>query len=105
MLTLEIAIQKIQQFPPEQRNKVIEYIEFLEFQATKGSRYPDELLNEPLGVKVKQPETPLEPIQEIENLALPDDEISAFDPEFAEMMEITDRGIKKYRNALIELAK
>ncbi len=33
MLTLEMAIQKIQQFPPEQRNKVIEYIEFLEFQA------------------------------------------------------------------------
>ncbi|NJL91896.1 MAG: AbrB/MazE/SpoVT family DNA-binding domain-containing protein [Coleofasciculaceae cyanobacterium SM2_1_6] len=32
-------------------------------------------------------------------------EISAFDPDFAEMMEITDRGIEKYRNALIELAK
>jgi len=33
MLTIEMVIQKIQQFPPEQCNKVIEYIEFLEFQA------------------------------------------------------------------------
>ncbi|MEG4276833.1 DUF2281 domain-containing protein [Microcoleus sp. MON1_C1] len=35
MLTLEMAIQKIQHFSPEQRNKVIEFIEFLEFQASK----------------------------------------------------------------------
>ncbi|MFM2432805.1 MAG: hypothetical protein RLZZ511_4019 [Cyanobacteriota bacterium] len=33
MLSLETAIQKIQQLPPEQRNKVIEYVEFLEYQA------------------------------------------------------------------------
>ena len=32
-------------------------------------------------------------------------EISAFDPEFAKKMEIARRGMKKYRNALIELAK
>lgn len=91
MLTLEMAIQKIHQFSPEQRNKVIEYIEFLEFQARREQE--------------NQTETPLEQNQEIENLALPDDEIPAFDPDFAEMMEITDRGIEKYRNALIELAK
>ncbi len=35
MLTLEMAIQKIQLFSPEQRNKVIEFIEFLEFQASQ----------------------------------------------------------------------
>ena len=35
MLTLEMAIEKIQQFPPEQRNKVIEFIEFLDFQASQ----------------------------------------------------------------------
>lgn len=35
MLTLEIAIQKIQLFSSEQRNKVIEFIEFLEFQASQ----------------------------------------------------------------------
>lgn len=35
MLTLEMAIQKIQQFPPEQRNKVIEFIEFLDFQSSR----------------------------------------------------------------------
>jgi hypothetical protein len=40
MLTLEMAIQKIQQFPPEQRNKVIEYIEFLEFQAHRQAEFP-----------------------------------------------------------------
>jgi len=32
-------------------------------------------------------------------------EISALDPEFAKKMEISRRGMKKYRNALIELAK
>jgi hypothetical protein len=31
MLTLEMAIQKIQQLPPEQRNQVIQFIEFLDF--------------------------------------------------------------------------
>ena len=35
MLTLEMAIQKIQYFSPEQRNKVIRFIEFLEFQASQ----------------------------------------------------------------------
>jgi len=35
MLTLEMAIQKIQLFFPEQRNKVIEFIEFLEFKASQ----------------------------------------------------------------------
>lgn len=35
MLTLEMAIEKIQQFPPEQRNKVIEFIEFLDFQSSR----------------------------------------------------------------------
>jgi hypothetical protein len=37
MLTLEMAIQKIQQFTPEQRNKVIEFIEFLEFQSNRSA--------------------------------------------------------------------
>lgn len=37
MLTLEMAIQKIQQFPPEKRNKVIEFIEFLEFQSNQAA--------------------------------------------------------------------
>jgi len=32
-------------------------------------------------------------------------EITAFDPDFAKKMEIARRGIKKYRNALIDLAK
>jgi len=40
MLTLEMAIQKIQQFQPEQRNKVIEYIEFIEYQANKTTLKP-----------------------------------------------------------------
>ena len=35
MLTLEMAIQKIQYFSSEQRNKVIEFIEFIEFQASQ----------------------------------------------------------------------
>jgi len=55
MLTIEIAIQKIQQFPPEQRNKVIEYIEFLEFQAYRQQE--------------KQTETPLEENQDFFALA------------------------------------
>ena len=33
MLTLEMAIQKIRQFTPEQRNQVIKFIEFLEFES------------------------------------------------------------------------
>jgi YesN/AraC family two-component response regulator len=35
MLTLETVIQKIQQLPPEQQKKVIEFVEFLEFQADR----------------------------------------------------------------------
>lgn len=38
MLTLEIAIQKIQQLPLEQRNKVIEFVEFLEFQSNQHQK-------------------------------------------------------------------
>jgi hypothetical protein len=37
MLTLEMAIQKVQQFPPEQRNQVIQFIEFLD---SKSSQIP-----------------------------------------------------------------
>jgi hypothetical protein len=33
MLTIEMAIQKIQQFLLEQRNQVIQFIEFLDFKA------------------------------------------------------------------------
>lgn len=32
-------------------------------------------------------------------------EISPYDPDFAKKVEVARRGIKKYRNALIELAK
>ena len=32
-------------------------------------------------------------------------EISAYDPEFVKKIEAARRGMKKYRNALIELAK
>lgn len=32
-------------------------------------------------------------------------EISAYDPDFAKKMEVARRGMKKYHNALIELAK
>ena len=55
MLTIEMVIQKIQQFPPEQCNKVIEYIEFLEFQAYRQQE--------------KQTETPLEQNQDFFALA------------------------------------
>jgi putative SOS response-associated peptidase YedK len=55
MLTIEMAIQRIQQFPLEQRNKVIEYIEFLEFQAYRQQE--------------KQPETTLEQNQDFFALA------------------------------------
>lgn len=42
MLTLEMAIQRIQQFSPEQQNKVIEYIEFLDFTANKATTAPEQ---------------------------------------------------------------
>jgi hypothetical protein len=35
MLTLEMAIQKIQQLPPEQQKKAIAFIESLEFQSNQ----------------------------------------------------------------------
>ncbi|NMG59698.1 DUF2281 domain-containing protein, partial [Geitlerinema sp. P-1104] len=35
MLTLETAIQKIKQFSSEQRNQVIQFIEFLDFAANQ----------------------------------------------------------------------
>jgi hypothetical protein len=35
MLTLEMAIQKIQQLPSEQRNQVIQFIEFLDFKSSQ----------------------------------------------------------------------
>jgi hypothetical protein len=35
MITLEMVIQKIQQLPPEQRNQVIQFIEFLDFKSSK----------------------------------------------------------------------
>jgi hypothetical protein len=41
MLTLEMAIQKIQQFSPEQRHKVIEFIEFLDFAANQAITAPE----------------------------------------------------------------
>lgn len=37
MLTLEMAIQKIQQFSPEQRNEVIKFIEFIDFKTNQDS--------------------------------------------------------------------
>jgi hypothetical protein len=37
MLTLEMAIQKIQQLPPEQQRKAIAFIEKLEFQSNQGA--------------------------------------------------------------------
>lgn len=37
MLSLEMTIQKIQQLPLEQRNKVIEFVAFLEFQANQAA--------------------------------------------------------------------
>ncbi len=40
MLTLEMAIQKIQHFPPNQLEKIFEYIEFLEFKANKKTFEP-----------------------------------------------------------------
>ncbi|ULB47152.1 DUF2281 domain-containing protein [Limnospira fusiformis KN01] len=40
MLTLEIAIQKIQQLPPEQWQKLLEFIEFLEYQSSHQKTAP-----------------------------------------------------------------
>jgi len=37
MITLEMAIQKIQQFSPEQRNEVIKFIEFIDFKTNQDS--------------------------------------------------------------------
>ena len=37
MLTLEMAIQKIQELPPEQQNQAIAFIEKLEFQSNQGA--------------------------------------------------------------------
>lgn len=42
MPTLEIAIQKIRQLPPEQLSQVVQFIEFLEFKAND----PDETSTE-----------------------------------------------------------
>jgi hypothetical protein len=36
MLSLEVAIQKIQQFPPEQRNQVIQFVEFLDYTSSQS---------------------------------------------------------------------
>ncbi len=40
MLSLEMAIQKIQQFPAAQRNQVIQFIEFLDFTASQSPANP-----------------------------------------------------------------
>ncbi len=45
MLTLEMAIQKIRQFPPEQRNQVIKFIEFLEFQSNHQQKNTNPEIN------------------------------------------------------------
>jgi hypothetical protein len=37
MLSLEMAIQKIQQFPTEQRNQVIQFVEFLDFTSSQAT--------------------------------------------------------------------
>ena len=37
MLTLEMAIQKIREFPPEQQNHAIAFIHFLDFQSNQGA--------------------------------------------------------------------
>jgi hypothetical protein len=43
MLTLEMAIQKIQQLPPTQRNQAIQFIEFLDFTASQTTITPEPL--------------------------------------------------------------
>lgn len=45
MLTLEIAIQKIQKLPPEQWQKLLEFIEFLEYQSSHQPTAPKTLEN------------------------------------------------------------
>jgi hypothetical protein len=45
MLPLETAIQKIQQLPPEQWQKVIEFIEFLEYQSSQQQKTSNTLDN------------------------------------------------------------
>jgi hypothetical protein len=41
MLSLELAIQKIQQFPAEQRNQVIQFVEFLDFTSSQATTTPE----------------------------------------------------------------
>ncbi|TVQ51182.1 MAG: hypothetical protein EA366_15835 [Spirulina sp. DLM2.Bin59] len=40
MLNLEITIQKIQKLPPEQWLKIIEFVEFLEYQSSQQQKAP-----------------------------------------------------------------
>jgi hypothetical protein len=40
MLSLELAIQKIQQFPAAQRNQVIQFVEFLDFTSSQATTTP-----------------------------------------------------------------
>jgi Protein of unknown function (DUF2281) len=42
MLTLEVAIQKIRQLPPESQKQVFQFIEFLEFKANDPDETPTE---------------------------------------------------------------
>jgi hypothetical protein len=41
MLTLEMAIQKIQQLRPEQRSQVIQFVEFLDITSNQAAIVPD----------------------------------------------------------------
>jgi hypothetical protein len=45
MLTLEMAIQKIQQLPPEQQRKAIAFIECLEVQSNQPPKNNDPEIN------------------------------------------------------------
>ena len=45
MLTLEMAIQKIRDFPPEQQNKAIAFIQFLDFQSNQQPKNPNPEIN------------------------------------------------------------
>ncbi|MGI0482440.1 hypothetical protein ACN4EE_16860 [Geminocystis sp. CENA526] len=49
MLTLESAIQKIQQFSPEQKEEVIKFIEFIDFKSHQAQF--DTLANKPEGLQ------------------------------------------------------
>lgn len=40
-VSLEIAIKKVKQFSPEQQNKVIEFIELLDFQGDREQKKPN----------------------------------------------------------------